>query len=744
MANQPITGAPRQRAFAYGGAIDPDAVNLDALRTGAVDPLGSDFDSINAEKTLRWAEEDATKRASYGQAPQMSMAATDLIKGLLGRAPAKQPAAAAQPITVAAPTVAPTAPKASKGFTGMTPGEGAMLKNFDTRQNGYADGGKPETAEQLMARMNAKYGVSSGSQPAAVALTPQPVAPAPQEKPGGLIQQAVGLLGNRHKQIEKAAGYANGGKIKGPGTATSDSIPATTGTGENIRVANGERIVSVAQDQALQRIAEMLGFETVDAMFESMTGKPVGPTMKGGQIAAASGMRPQKDFSGEFLGGLKNWMSSKTPVATEEDAAKLRAADDPFIVTPVGPVGKVVAGQAAKAGVQQYADDTAKAASQSGQNWADEAAGKVYGNTAQGTRDVTGGVTREAERFAAEKAAQDAKFAAAAAQAAAPATAQKAAAGVGRNVVTQATNAAAHNLPTGSAAVAPAAAVSPNPPANQPAESDAPAADPGAAIKEAAAGAAALRERQTTHMENNNLREFRDAGAGITAQRGANGRLSITNVGTESLTDPTNRGLDDSAAAAARHADDVKNGRTPQQTYERMVRNRLLSDATSEQITDPNVRQQAIQGLNIMNAAKQGEATASLQAAQTRGANVQADSAEQSAALQKEYLNPETHPDRRKEIHDYLRALSGKDKEEFKIATVRRPDPSNPMGYIEDAYVVNGRNGSEERKVGSPAAAPATTATKAYKPGDTTKDRAGISYKFKGGDPKDQKNWEKI
>ena len=39
-------------------------------------------------------------------------------------------------------------------------------------------------------------------------------------------------------------GYAQGGKIKGPGTATSDSIPAkVVQTGEPIRVANGERIV---------------------------------------------------------------------------------------------------------------------------------------------------------------------------------------------------------------------------------------------------------------------------------------------------------------------------------------------------------------------------------------------------------------------------------------------------------------------------------------------------------------------
>ena len=222
-------------------------------------------------------------------------------------------------------------------------------------------------SQQLLADMDAKYGKTSSSAPAAPVVTP-PVQPDPQpaaKKPGGMLEGAMNLIGNRNKQIDKAAGYSLGGKvgkrsfqyggstdgavleddgamaaglglidqgrqqqamaqqdlankfaeidgyacggkpkpraaagakvdaagkISGPGTATSDSIPAKISpTGEDILVANGERIISVEQDQLLERIAQMLGFDTVDAMFEQMTGKPVGPSMKDGMMAAAEG-----------------------------------------------------------------------------------------------------------------------------------------------------------------------------------------------------------------------------------------------------------------------------------------------------------------------------------------------------------------------------------------------------------------------------------------------------------------------
>lgn len=158
----------------------------------------------------------------------------------------------------------------------------------------FADGGKVDAAEELLKRMAGKYGVSAESQPVpqqAIAA-PSAVQPRPATTLGGVVE----AMRNRQAQIDKAVGYANGGKITGPGTPTSDSIPAQVReTGEPIKVSTGERIVSASQEALLGRIAEMLGFDSVDAMLEAGTGKPVGPTIKHGMAHAGTGKKPYWD-----------------------------------------------------------------------------------------------------------------------------------------------------------------------------------------------------------------------------------------------------------------------------------------------------------------------------------------------------------------------------------------------------------------------------------------------------------------
>lgn len=155
----------------------------------------------------------------------------------------------------------------------------------------FADGGQISKADQLIAEMNAKYGIGGGT-PAATAQQPAPQ-PKPQPAPPQQPERAQGIIGilkGRQQQIDKASGYANGGLIEGIGTPTSDSIPARVReTGEDIAVSTKERIVSHEQDKLLQRLAKAMGFESVDAFFEAGTGKPVGPTIKGGKKAAAGG-----------------------------------------------------------------------------------------------------------------------------------------------------------------------------------------------------------------------------------------------------------------------------------------------------------------------------------------------------------------------------------------------------------------------------------------------------------------------
>ena len=91
-------------------------------------------------------------------------------------------------------------------------------------------------------------------------------------------------------------GFTSGGKIQGPGTPTSDSVPARVKeTGEPIQVSTGERIVSAAQEKVLQKIAQGIGFKSLDDLLEAGTGKKVGPTIRHGMAHAATGLTPEEE-----------------------------------------------------------------------------------------------------------------------------------------------------------------------------------------------------------------------------------------------------------------------------------------------------------------------------------------------------------------------------------------------------------------------------------------------------------------
>ena len=177
----------------------------------------------------------------------------------------------------------------------------SMADNPLAQLRHFSGGGTvAETPEQLMARMAAKYGApkatpeSPQSPPPSQPPAQPPVNPPP--KPQG-IGGVIGIIQGRKEQLDKAInGYANGGKIKGPGSPTSDSIPAQVQqTGEPIAVSTDERILSKAQDAALEQLAMAQGFESLDAMLEAMTGQPVGPTISAEGKKAATGMPPEQN-----------------------------------------------------------------------------------------------------------------------------------------------------------------------------------------------------------------------------------------------------------------------------------------------------------------------------------------------------------------------------------------------------------------------------------------------------------------
>lgn len=316
-----------------GLAILPDHMQEKPINAQTL-PFMSEDERNNAEKTARWALQDAVSKAHYGQDKN---AGAPLINGV----------------------------EAYLDSFGK-PATDNLLQDLNRRAKfGYAEGGKPgETADEMIARIKAKYGVSGNTPaPAPAAPAPQPQAQ-PERQPGSLLQQTVGIINNRKQQIDQATrgfagggelsddqlaeksvsavgrrrliqhrqkqnaeieqavkAHARGGKIKGPGTPTSDSIPAqVSDTGEPILVSTEERILSKEQDDLLLRIAKAMGFETVDQLLESGTGKPVGPTMRRGKAAAATGMAPTEEtlHNGPYTGDgaslvkdFKDWQSNK-------------------------------------------------------------------------------------------------------------------------------------------------------------------------------------------------------------------------------------------------------------------------------------------------------------------------------------------------------------------------------------------------------------------------------------------------
>lgn len=132
-----------------------------------------------------------------------------------------------------------------------------------------ADGGITETPEQLMARMAAKYGVSASSPPG---QQPTPVAtpiPKPATEPTnpGVGTGILNVLKGRHAQIDKAAGYANGGiaghvKFEGKGGPRDDQIPVKV-AGQEINVSNKEQALIIpaktaANAQAMAAIKQII------------------------------------------------------------------------------------------------------------------------------------------------------------------------------------------------------------------------------------------------------------------------------------------------------------------------------------------------------------------------------------------------------------------------------------------------------------------------------------------------------
>lgn len=303
---------PMKRGYARGGLVSPLFPNSDPLDFIAPKPR-----AMNDPLTQPMPQSSQPPNSPMRKMDQ-DIAMQNAVSGLSNTEryqmanPLNQPYKA----NVAAPGSSAEASQLNRQSDITT----SLRNKLAERPTGYADGGKPETTDELLARMAAKYGGA-----AAVAARPEAVAPAPAPAPAvqqpaqqGGIGGAYNALKNRKEQLDRAInGYSSGGKIKGPGTPTSDSIPADVEeTGEQIQVSTDERILSKSQDMFLEKIATDMGFPNLDAMLEAGTGKPVGPTVKGGKMHAADGKPPKKEW----------WERGDTIQLSEEGSKANRAS----------------------------------------------------------------------------------------------------------------------------------------------------------------------------------------------------------------------------------------------------------------------------------------------------------------------------------------------------------------------------------------------------------------------------------
>lgn len=132
--------------------------------------------------------------------------------------------------------------------------EAARLRASKRLGTGYADGGQVETPEQLMARIQAKYGVSGNApQQQAPTPAPQPVRQQAQPQPtGGLMDRLRSTATGGLDRRMQAAGFAEGGPIAvggrsvhGEGDGKSDSLPAVIDGEHPAALSSGEFVMPV-------------------------------------------------------------------------------------------------------------------------------------------------------------------------------------------------------------------------------------------------------------------------------------------------------------------------------------------------------------------------------------------------------------------------------------------------------------------------------------------------------------------
>ena len=184
-----------------------------------------------------------------------------------------------------------------------------------------ADAGTKETPEQLLARMNAKYGLGDAGKPVAQ-TAPQP-APAPAPTPpagqapaasasGGMFGKTIDAVGRRADELNRVSRYARGGimPVIGAGSGTSDSVPAIV-AGQKVRLSNGEGAAILPAKTMKNKAA----VHAIEEIIEATNGKPTATSDEDDAGLACGGVKARKMAGGGVLEQPEddNQNSSKIP-----------------------------------------------------------------------------------------------------------------------------------------------------------------------------------------------------------------------------------------------------------------------------------------------------------------------------------------------------------------------------------------------------------------------------------------------
>ena len=214
------------------------------------------------------------------------------------------------PQAAAAPAAPAPSARSTEALKAMIP----RMESMGYQQAGaappqyFAEGGLVKRLQQLVGmdpERNAKIAAYK-AQSAAERLAGAPPPPTPAPAPA--ISGYSGMSAAQRR--EKEAGLKNGGHVRGPGSGTSDSIPARLSDGEFVLPADTVRKVGVS---ALERLV-------------SDTHKPVKGGGKAGHFADG-GLTSPRRFNSD-LSGWTAQMEQQRAIDRQESAANQRAAQE--------------------------------------------------------------------------------------------------------------------------------------------------------------------------------------------------------------------------------------------------------------------------------------------------------------------------------------------------------------------------------------------------------------------------------